>query len=54
MSVKRAVLGEALAAGSLNRDRTRALLGAEAELAAARNDYRTFAMPSSSGCSTTR
>ncbi|HEY3463905.1 MAG TPA: nitrate- and nitrite sensing domain-containing protein [Amycolatopsis sp.] len=45
MSVKRAVLAEALAAGSLNRDRTRALLGAEAELAAARNDYRTFATP---------
>ncbi|MEV6645380.1 nitrate- and nitrite sensing domain-containing protein [Amycolatopsis sp. NPDC051371] len=45
MSVKRAVLAEALAAGNLNRDRTRALLGAEAELAAARNDYRTFATP---------
>jgi signal transduction histidine kinase len=45
MSVKRAVMAEALAAGSLNRDRTRALLGAEAELAAARNDYRTFATP---------
>jgi signal transduction histidine kinase len=45
MSVKRAVMAEALASGSLNRDRTRALLGAEAELAAARNDYRTFATP---------
>jgi signal transduction histidine kinase len=45
MSVKRAVMAEALAAGTLNRDRTRALLGAEAELAAARNDYRTFATP---------
>jgi len=45
MSVKRAVMAEALAAGNLNRDRTRALLGAEAELAAARNDYRTFATP---------
>ncbi|WP_328604708.1 nitrate- and nitrite sensing domain-containing protein [Amycolatopsis sp. NBC_00345] len=45
MSVKRAIMSEALAAGSLNRDRTRALLGAEAELAAARNDYRTFATP---------
>ncbi|HWD04297.1 MAG TPA: nitrate- and nitrite sensing domain-containing protein [Amycolatopsis sp.] len=45
MSVKRAILAEALAQGSLNRDRTRALLGAEAELSAARNDYRTFATP---------
>ncbi|HEY2064058.1 MAG TPA: nitrate- and nitrite sensing domain-containing protein [Amycolatopsis sp.] len=45
MSVKRAIMAEALAEGSLNRDRTRALLGAEAELAAARNDYRTFATP---------
>ncbi|MEU4666477.1 nitrate- and nitrite sensing domain-containing protein [Amycolatopsis sp. NPDC023774] len=45
MSVKRAIMSEALAQGSLNRDRTRALLGAEAELNAARNDYRTFATP---------
>ncbi|MEV6900710.1 nitrate- and nitrite sensing domain-containing protein [Amycolatopsis sp. NPDC051372] len=45
MSVKRAIMSEALAEGSLNRDRTRALLGAEAELNAARNDYRTFASP---------
>ncbi|MFI5608387.1 nitrate- and nitrite sensing domain-containing protein [Amycolatopsis sp. NPDC051903] len=45
MSVKRAIMSEALAVGSLNRDRTRALLGAEAELNAARNDYRTFATP---------
>ncbi|GAA3555438.1 nitrate- and nitrite sensing domain-containing protein [Amycolatopsis ultiminotia] len=45
MSVKRAVLAEALAEGTLNRDRTRSLLGAEAELTAARNDYRTFATP---------
>ncbi|MDS0133443.1 MULTISPECIES: nitrate- and nitrite sensing domain-containing protein [unclassified Amycolatopsis] len=45
MSVKRAVMAEALASGTLNRDRTRALLGAEAELAAARSDYRTFATP---------
>jgi signal transduction histidine kinase len=45
MSVKRAIMAEALAEGGLNRDRTRALLGAEAELAAARNDYRTFATP---------
>ncbi|WP_205660966.1 sensor histidine kinase [Amycolatopsis vastitatis] len=45
MSVKRAVMAEALAAGTLDRDRTRALLGAEAELAAARSDYRTFATP---------
>ncbi|RJQ79823.1 sensor histidine kinase [Amycolatopsis panacis] len=43
MSVKRAVLAEAITQGTLNRDRTRSLLGAEAELAAARNDYRTFA-----------
>lgn len=45
MSVKRAIMAAALAQGGLNRDRTRALLGAEAELAAARNDYRTFATP---------
>jgi signal transduction histidine kinase len=45
MSVKRAVMAQALAEGSLSRDRTRALLGAEAELAAARNAYRTFATP---------
>ncbi len=45
MSVKRAIMSAALAQGGLNRDRTRALLGAEAELAAARNDYRTFATP---------
>ncbi|GAA4537317.1 sensor histidine kinase [Amycolatopsis samaneae] len=45
MSVKRAVMAEALAAGNLDRERTRALLGAEAELAAARSDYRTFATP---------
>ena len=45
MSVKRAVMAEALAEGTLSRDRTRALLSAEAELAAARNDYRTFATP---------
>ncbi|AIG73404.1 Conserved putative membrane protein [Amycolatopsis japonica] len=45
MSVKRAIMAAALAQGGLNRDRTRALLGAEAELAAARSDYRTFATP---------
>ncbi|MFD2474901.1 sensor histidine kinase [Amycolatopsis silviterrae] len=45
MSVKRAVMSAAIAQGTLNRDRTRALLGAEAELAAARSDYRTFATP---------
>ncbi len=45
MSVKRAIMSEAIAQGTLNRDRTRALLGAEAELAAARSDYRTFATP---------
>ncbi|MYW95429.1 HAMP domain-containing protein [Amycolatopsis rubida] len=45
MSVKRAIMSAAIAQGTLNRDRTRALLGAEAELAAARSDYRTFATP---------
>jgi signal transduction histidine kinase len=45
MSVKRAILAEAIAAGRLTNDRTRALLGAEAELASAQNDYRTFATP---------
>jgi signal transduction histidine kinase len=45
MSVKRAIMAEAIAQGKLTNDRTRALLGAEAELASARNDYRTFANP---------
>jgi signal transduction histidine kinase len=45
MSVKRAILAEALAQGSLSNTRTRALLGAEAELESAQNDYRTFATP---------
>jgi signal transduction histidine kinase len=43
MSIKRAVLAEALAEGRLSGDRLRALLGAESELAAARNDFRKFA-----------
>jgi signal transduction histidine kinase len=45
MSVKRAIMAEALAQGKLSNDRTRALLGAQAELGSARNDYRTFASP---------
>ncbi|MDT7729165.1 MAG: hypothetical protein QOI21_5741, partial [Actinomycetota bacterium] len=45
MSVKRSIMAEGLATGRLDNDRTRALLGAEAELASARNDYRTFATP---------
>jgi signal transduction histidine kinase len=45
MSIKRAIMAEALAQGRLSNDRTRALLGAEADLASARNDYRTFATP---------
>ncbi|WP_242579017.1 nitrate- and nitrite sensing domain-containing protein [Amycolatopsis sp. 195334CR] len=45
MSVKRAVLADALAQGSLSVDRTRALLGAEAEFDAAREDFRQFATP---------
>jgi signal transduction histidine kinase len=43
MSVKRAVMAEAIVQGKLTNDHTRALLGAEAELASARNAYRTFA-----------
>nr|WP_228004531.1 nitrate- and nitrite sensing domain-containing protein [Amycolatopsis sp. YIM 10] len=45
MSVRRAVLAEALAQGSLSVDRTRELLGAEAEFDAAREDFRQFATP---------
>ncbi|WP_020669940.1 sensor histidine kinase [Amycolatopsis nigrescens] len=45
LSVKRAVLAEALEIGRLSGDRLRALLGAEAELSAARNDFRKFASP---------
>jgi len=45
MSIKRAIMAEALAEGKLGNDRTRALLSAEADLASARNDYRTFATP---------
>ncbi|PXY31007.1 sensor histidine kinase [Prauserella muralis] len=45
MSVKRAIVAEALASGILTEDRERALLGAEAELDAARNDFRKFATP---------
>ncbi|QWF81636.1 hypothetical protein HUW46_05069 [Amycolatopsis sp. CA-230715] len=45
MSIKRAVLAQALEQGSLSPDGTRALLGADAELSAARNDFRKFASP---------
>ncbi|KAA9161815.1 HAMP domain-containing protein [Amycolatopsis acidicola] len=45
MSVKRAVLAEGLAEGKLSTDELRALLGADAELNAARSDYRKFATP---------
>lgn len=45
MSVKRALLGEALAQRQLGGDVLRALLGADAELSAARSDYRKFATP---------
>ncbi|NIH86918.1 nitrate- and nitrite sensing domain-containing protein [Amycolatopsis granulosa] len=43
MSVKRAVLGQAFAEGTVSPDRLRKLLGADAQLVAAQNDYRTFA-----------
>ncbi|TNC28117.1 sensor histidine kinase [Amycolatopsis alkalitolerans] len=45
MSVKRALLAEALQEGRLSTDELRALLGADAELSAALNDYRKFATP---------
>ncbi|GAB3583056.1 nitrate- and nitrite sensing domain-containing protein [Amycolatopsis endophytica] len=45
MSVKRAVLGQAFAEGEVSDDRLRALLGADAQLVAAQNDYRKFATP---------
>ncbi|MEV5298103.1 sensor histidine kinase [Amycolatopsis methanolica] len=43
MSVKRAVLGQAFAEGEVSDDRLRKLLGADAQLTAAQNDYRKFA-----------
>jgi signal transduction histidine kinase len=43
MSVKRAIMAAALETGELTADRQRALLAAEAELAAARSDYTKFA-----------
>ena len=43
MSVERAVLGQAFAEGEVDDDRLRALLGADAQLTAAQNDYRKFA-----------
>lgn len=43
MSVKRAIVASALATGELPANQQRALLGAEAELAAARSDYTKFA-----------
>ena len=45
MSVKRALLAEALQEGHLSSDELRALLGADAELDAARSDFRKFATP---------
>lgn len=45
MSVKRALLAEALAQNKLSADQLRALLGADAELDAARSDFRKFATP---------
>lgn len=45
MSVKRALLAEALQEGRLSMDELRALLGADAELSAARADFRKFATP---------
>ncbi|GAB3485354.1 sensor histidine kinase [Amycolatopsis cihanbeyliensis] len=45
MSVKRAVVAEGLARGNLSEEGQRALLGAEAELAAARNDFGKLATP---------
>lgn len=45
MSVKRALLAEALQEGRLSTDEMRALLGADAELSAARSDFRKFATP---------
>ncbi|WP_019814613.1 sensor histidine kinase, partial [Saccharomonospora saliphila] len=45
MSVKRAIVAQALARGSLPEDRERALLAAEAELDAARGDFLTLATP---------
>lgn len=45
MSVKRALLAEALQENRLSTDELRALLGADAELNAARSDFRKFADP---------
>ncbi|WP_199431376.1 sensor histidine kinase [Qaidamihabitans albus] len=45
MSVKRALVAEALARGSLSPDRERALLAAESGLSAAREDFVKFATP---------
>jgi signal transduction histidine kinase len=45
LSVKRALLAEALQEGRLSTDELRALLGADAELSAARADFRKFATP---------
>ncbi|MEU6647143.1 nitrate- and nitrite sensing domain-containing protein, partial [Saccharomonospora sp. NPDC046836] len=43
LSVRRALVAEALATGQLPADRARALVAAEAELAAARKDFAKFA-----------
>ncbi len=45
MSVRRAVVAQALARGSLSEDTERALLAVEAELGAAKDDFMTFATP---------
>ncbi|PRX50277.1 signal transduction histidine kinase [Prauserella shujinwangii] len=45
MSVRRAIVAETLARGSLPEDRKRALVAAESELAAAREDFVKFASP---------
>jgi len=45
MSVKRALLAQALQEGRLSSDELRSLLGADAELDAARSDFRKFATP---------
>ncbi|MGW9309585.1 sensor histidine kinase [Saccharomonospora azurea] len=45
LSIRRAVVAQALARGSLTKDVERALVSAEAQLAAAKDDFTTFATP---------
>ena len=45
MSIKRAILAESLRAGQFDIERERALLGAQAQLDAARSDFGKFATP---------